>query len=258
MDQSSSLPKEKQPGINPDSIQPAKSGIAAIQQATAKPSWKDRFKNALKAAAQAGLIGAGTGFLAGGPLGALIGAGAGAIGGGAFGATAGSEPTQGGESTAQDDLFWGTPEGLEMLERFDPKQREELIRSLEEGTKNIQNPTTGFESIKQNALNTFYKDVVPRLQTMFSSSGNNAVSSPVLQTNLSSAGAELSSRLADQEAQYGMANKQFGLQQQQLGLQPRYSGAQSNPGQPGIWEGLAKTALPKIAETAVSRYFEPK
>jgi len=256
----SSQPSGGSQGFNKDASKSSGStGVAAIQNAQQyQPTWKERFKNALKSAAQAGLIGAGTGFLAGGPLGALVGGGIGAIGGGAFGATAGSDKTQGGESTAADDLFWGTPEGLQMLERFDPAQREAMIQALEQGVKNVENPYSGFDAIKQDALRTFFSDVVPRLQTMFSGSGNNSVSSPILQTNISSAGAELASRLAAQQAQYGQTNKEFGLRQQELGLQPRYSGGQYTPGQPGLWSSLASNAVPQIAQTAVSRLFEPK
>jgi hypothetical protein len=203
-------------------------------------SWKD--------AAKGGGAGALTGAGIGAPFGG-IGAGIGAGLGGLIGLISGgvSSPAQ---SAASGDDFqkwlFGTPEGQQSFSRFSPEQQQELSNLLKSGRAGLENPTKGFEPIRQNALNTFFKDVVPGLSHQFSASGSNSPNSGTLQSQLSGAGATLSSNLAAQEAQFGQNNQEHFLRQLQLGLSPQY-------GSGGMFEGRG---TPGIAPRAFDLLFD--
>lgn len=187
----------------------------------------------LGGALSGGLGGAGTGATLGsfgGPVGTGVGAGLGAL----IGLLGGG--------------FSGNEGGFEQAQNLTPQQQSILEYLLTSGQQGMENPYEGFEPIKQNALSTFFQDIVPQLQNQFSASGSNAISSPVLQSNLSSAGAGLAQRLALLQSQYGQQNKQNALQQLQLGLKPGFENVyrQSQPGFGGSLLSSSLQAAPQL------------
>ena len=198
------------------------------------------WKNALKRGAEF----AGTGALAGVPggwAGAGIGAGVGGLAGLISGAFEKDQPetnfnSADGQMSDMDGFqkwLFGTPEGQQAFSRFSPEQRQALGEALRSGRDRINNPSKGFEPIRQNAIDTFNKRTVPELAHMFSASGSNAPSSGTLLSQLSGAGSDLSSNLAAQESLYGQENIGLGLKELGLGLSPQYDqGIQQGAGGP--------------------------
>lgn len=120
------------------------------------------------------------------------------------------------------ELLFGSPESYARFNRFDPQQSNALSRLLSSGQQNVDNPYEGFEGLREETINDFYQNLLPRLSEQFSGSTNAAASSPAFHSALSSGQAGLSAMLNAQKARYGMQNKQFGFQQQQLGLTPQF------------------------------------
>lgn len=200
------------------------------------------WQQALAGAAGGALSGAGTGALLGGPtapvtapvaalIGALLGLGTGGLAQG-FG---------GGEEG-----------GFKQTDITSPQQNNILDMLLQMGQQNLQNPTQGFQPIKQNALNTFFQDIVPGLQSQFSGSGSNNYSSGTIQSQLSSAGAGLAQRLAGLETEYGQRNQNNALNQLSLGLSPRNQ-TYYQQRQPGFGENLLMGSL-QAAPAAIQGY----
>lgn len=192
-------------------------------------------KGAAAGAATGGVTGATAGLATGGAL-SLPAAGIGAAFGGIAGGISGAfddayndpsavSPNSG--SGASDEFnfqkwLFDTPEGQQAISRFSPEQRQALNEALKSGRSRIDNPSQGFEPIRQNALNTFNQQIVPGLAHRFSTSGDNALSSPVFHSQLSGAGANLTSDLAALEAQFGQKNIELGQRELGLGLSPQY------------------------------------
>lgn len=105
-----------------------------------------------------------------------------------------------------------------------PNEQEQSILDylLKSGQQGLENPSEGFEPIRQDALNTFHQDIVPYLTNMFDASGSSSASSPVLQSNLSSAGSGLAQKLAALEANYRQGNQHDALSRLSLGLSPAF------------------------------------
>lgn len=138
------------------------------------------------------------------------------------------------------DFTFGTSPGWTQLENFTPEQQQILSQLLQGGFNQIQNPTAGFYPIRNEAMRQFNQDIVPGLLERFTAGGgygSNALSSPALGQLLGSAGAGLSSNLAAQQAQYGLASQGLGLKQAALGLQNPYQYA-STPGTGGLVGGV--------------------
>lgn len=144
--------------------------------------------------------------------------------------------TGGGGGQNLQDFFLGS-DSMQQLPTMDQDQLSALSQILGSGMQDLSNPYQGFEPIKQNALQSFQQDIVPMLTERFAGSGSNALSSPQLQTNLSSAGSNLAQRLAGMQSEYGMQNKRNALAQLQLGLQPRFS--YQRTGGPGALQSFA-------------------
>jgi hypothetical protein len=155
--------------------------------------------------------------------------------------------------------IFGKEAEMQLLKNLAPEQEDALFRLLQSGQSDIENPYQGFDPIKQDALRTFYSDIVPRIYEHFTASGNNAISSPILQQNLSSAGAELASRLGALQSHYGMQNKQFGLNKAQVGLRNPYGEAIYNPGYQGLLPAALGAFLPGvgagIGKKAIQKFF---
>lgn len=211
--------------------------------------------NALTGAAGGGLTGAGLGTALG-PWGTGIGGALGAIAGGISGLVGGNADAQTGQESNGLEWLFGTPEGLKLFNQFSPEQQQALTQARDQALQQLQNPYEGFEPIRQNALNTFFQDIVPRLQHQFSASGQNAISSPVLQTNLSSAGSNLAQQLAAQQSQYGLQNRGLALQQLSLGLKPMY-GQTQQAGSQGVF-GSTSPYLAKGLVGGLSGYYGAK
>ena|SRR5258708_30004141 len=142
-------------------------------------------------------------------------------------------------------ILGDNPGQIHQVPQYTPQQQQVMDLLLQLGGEKQQNPYEGFEGIEQNALNNFFEQIVPQLTEGFSGSGNNAYSSPVLQTNLSSAGSSLAQRLAAMQNEYGMQNQHSGLQQLQLGLNPRNENYFQAP-TPGIGRGLLDFAASSL------------
>ena len=154
------------------------------------------------------------------------------------------------------EMFAGKPEIIQYLNKYNPGQQGGLDYLLQSGQEQLQDPYKGFEPIRQNALNTFHQDIVPRLQEQFSASGSNSASSGTLKSELSSAGASLAEKLAAFQSHFGQQNEQTGLQRIQLGLNPQYEIA-NRPRTPGLVENVwdtASQAAPTLAKLAYKMY----
>jgi len=127
------------------------------------------------------------------------------------------------------------------INRFEPWQRDILKYLGESGLNQLQNPNQGFEPIKQDALSTFFQQIVPQLQEQFSASGSNSASSGTIKSQLSSAGSTLAEKLAAFQAHFGQQNQQNALQQLQLSLNPQ-SDFIHRQGGGGLWNNLGDLA----------------
>ncbi len=122
----------------------------------------------------------------------------------------------------QKSSWWsGNQPDIIGINQYSPEQQNVLNSLLQSGQSQMQNPYQGFEPIKQDALSTFFQEIVPMLQEQFSASGSNSASSGTIKSQLSGAGASLAEKLAAFQAHFGQQNQQNGLQQLQLGLNPR-------------------------------------
>lgn len=146
----------------------------------------------------------------------------------------------------------GTPAGWEQVPTVSQDQMQILNQLLQGGFNQVQNPTQGFQPIRQEALREFHQDIIPGLLERFTHGGgygSNALSSPSLGQQLGSATSGLESMLAAQQAQYGQRNQQLGLQQAALGLQPQFQNS-FVPATGGLVGGLidlAKGVAPAAA-----------
>jgi len=138
-------------------------------------------------------------------------------------------------ATGAQKILGDKPAQITQIPRFTPQQQQVMDLLLQLGGENVTNPYEGFEPIRQNALEDFFQNIVPGLKEGFAGSGN--YSSPILQTNLSSAGSSLAQKLATLQSEYGMQNRQAGLQQLQLGLNP-YNENIFQPSSPGFLKNL--------------------
>jgi hypothetical protein len=144
-------------------------------------------------------------------------------------------------------FLFGQPSRIQQVNRFNPQQQQGLQQLLQQGLQGLQNPYAGFEPIKQNALSTFHEQIVPQLYSQLNAQGGqNAISSPNLHSNLSSAGASLAQRLAALQSNFGQQNQQNALSQLNLGLQPQQQNFQLE-GQ----EGLLSALLPLLARFGI-------
>lgn len=131
------------------------------------------------------------------------------------------------------------------INQYTPQQNEIMNWLLQFGRGNLENPGQGFDPIKQDTLNTFNQEIVPDLLERFSASGSNSASSPVIQSNLASAGSNLAQKLAAFQAQYNQSNQQNALAQLQLGLNPRSEFINRQGG--GGWVNSAKDMFGALA-----------
>jgi len=186
------------------------------------------WKQALAGATGGGISGAGTGATLGGPWGALIGALLGLGSGGLAGGFGG-----------------GKEGGIQNVPTTGPEQNNILDMLMKMGSQNLQNPYEGFEPIRNAATSHFFQNIVPGLQEQFTGAGgrgSNSYSSPLIQSQLSSAGAGLSERLAALQSQYGQNNKNNAIDQLKLGLTPRFQSYYQNR-QPGFGENLLSGSI---------------
>lgn len=161
---------------------------------------------------------------------------------------------------AEQSFLFGSPTRYETRALLRPQQEQAQMTAMQRGLANLQNPSAGFDPIRKRATNDFFQQVVPGLLERFNAMGDNAMSSPSLQANLSSAGAGLQERLAALESEYGLQREGLGLNQLGLGLRPMDETIMlsGDPGflggaSQGIGEGIGKL-LPILAQL-VGAYF---
>lgn len=130
------------------------------------------------------------------------------------------------------------PLNVQRLQRFTPQGESSLQQLLSMGQQNLQNPLQGFDALKTRANQRFSQETVPALLERFSASGDNALSSPSLKSELSQASGTLQERLAGLESQYRQGRESLGLQQMQLGLTPQFENILRGEDE-GIFPGIA-------------------
>ena len=108
------------------------------------------------------------------------------------------------------------PDFLE-IQKYKPNQSNFMDYLLESAQSLLQNPSQGFDPIRQDTLNTFFRILFPDYR-QFSASGSNATSSPILQTNISSAGGSLAHAYKHSNLSLNSQNGQQALPQGQLGF----------------------------------------
>lgn len=125
--------------------------------------------------------------------------------------------------------LFSQPGRFEKLQSVSQPQEQAIMSMLQQALGQLQNPTQGFEPIAQDATRRFNQQTVPGIAERFASMGDNRPTSGAFASQVGSAGADLQSMLAAQEAQYGQ--KQQGLAQQlaQLGLSPTFQYGYHDP-----------------------------
>jgi hypothetical protein len=136
---------------------------------------------------------------------------------------------------------FGKDEVIHILNTLNPEQQNITSQLGQSGLSLLQDPYQGFNNIQQGALRTFHEDIVPALLERFNASGENSASSPVIQTQLSSAGAGLAERLQGFKEQFAQQNRGNALSQLSLALNPQREFLHS-PATGGIAGGLANFA----------------
>lgn len=97
------------------------------------------------------------------------------------------------------------------------------------GQQLLNNPSEGFEPIRQQAVRNFHESVYPSLAERFTAQTNAAASSPSFASQVGAAGAAHGNQLAALEAQYRQNQQQQGLNFLNVGLRPQFE----NNYQPG-------------------------
>ncbi len=117
------------------------------------------------------------------------------------------------------DFLFGAPNRIEQVNRgFNPGQLSTLQNLLSGGQNLLNNPSQGFQPIRQAAQSDFNQNIIPGIAERFAGAG--ALNSSGFAGNLAQAGSGLAERLAAMEAQFAGQNRQQALQQLQMGLTP--------------------------------------
>ena len=140
------------------------------------------------------------------------------------------------------NFFLGSPNRFENVPQYDPAQFQAILGQLQQGQQTINNPYEGFEPIQNDVTRHFRQEIIPELNNQFAASGSNNPNSPVRQTNLYGAGANLASRLAALRSDYGLRNKEFGLKQIDVGLRKPFETTLLQ-GEPGALKEFAPPLL---------------
>ena len=138
-------------------------------------------------------------------------------------------------------FFMGTPEGIQLFQRFTPEQQSAFSQLLQGGLQGLQNPHQGFEDIANEANKNFQSNTIPSILQQFAANGGNKNSSG-LQGALGAAGAQLQGGLAAMKQQFGDTNRRTALAQTGLGLQPQFESV-LRPKQAGFGETALNTAI---------------
>jgi hypothetical protein len=139
-------------------------------------------------------------------------------------------------ATASENLF-GREGQSQAFSRFGPQfqqQNDTLIRDIMSRLGNQSQQ--GFEPIEKQARQGFQRQTLPSIAERFTSLGNGAASSPVLNSNQTQAGIDLDTNLAALKSQYGFEqNNQLMQLLNLLSPEQAYFGRQ-----PGLLEGGAQ------------------
>lgn len=149
-------------------------------------------------------------------------------------------------------FLFGKPGGVSQVQRFSPEQQSIFSQLSNMGLQGLQNPTMGFEPIRQRAISQFNQQTIPGLAERFTGTGG-ALSSPAFASQLGQAGAGLSEGLASLESQYGLQNQSQLMQLLGLGLTPQFENIYQQA-QPGLFQHGAQLAgqyaIPGLAALA--------
>lgn len=142
--------------------------------------------------------------------------------------------------------------------QYNPQVLGALSSLVSRGQQNIQNPTAGFEPIRQATTSHFQQNIIPGITERFAASGANAPSSGVLQQQLGQAGVGLAEKLASLEAQFGQRQEQLGTQQIGAGLSHPTEDFYTQPSQfqqplQSLLGGIG-ASLPGLAEVGLKHY----
>jgi hypothetical protein len=140
----------------------------------------------------------------------------------------------------------GLPQGALQIPKFNPETMQGLQQLLNMGLGGWQQNQPNFGPVKQNALDTFNRDIVPSIAERFAGTSRR---SSGLEGALGAASAGLSSNLGAMEQGFNQQNRNQLLQLLQLGTQPQYESVYKTR-QPGFGENLAVNALPSLIENA--------
>lgn len=155
-------------------------------------------------------------------------------------------PQQGGFWTGLKNFFTGSPNQLAYSSPYMPSQQQAFNQLLQSGLSSQQNPYEGFDLLKQQIMDQYFNEIVPRLSEQFTGGLGGASSSPQFAKSLQGSAQSLAERLLAHKIGYGQQNRQFGLQQAQMGLTPQYETSYI-PGQEGFLSALAGRGIPAAA-----------
>src|SRR5690606_21127376 len=118
------------------------------------------------------------------------------------------------------EFFFGSPERVDQLQRYNPQQQAVLNQLLSAGSQRLgqpQQPATDwnaqFQPIANQARINFNQQTIPSLAERFSSTGG-GLSSPAFASQIGQAGAGLEGNLAALGAQFGQQGRALDMQQQ--------------------------------------------
>jgi len=141
------------------------------------------------------------------------------------------------------NFLFGVPSSYQQIPKFSQEGMDALSQLLKSSSANLQNPTQGFEPIKQRALSQYQQQTIPQLAERFA--GQNATASSGFQGALGGAGTDLAERLASLESEYGLANRRQSLSEFQTGVTPQFENLPI-----GGQQGYLEQILPSLIEAA--------
>jgi hypothetical protein len=110
-----------------------------------------------------------------------------------------------------------------------PEQANTMGWARNFGQQQIQNPYAGFDPIAKRATSMFQQQTLPTLAQRFTGMGENALSSPSYQHQMSGANEDFQERLAALMANYGLHQQSLGQGLMGMGLYPEFENMYQPP-----------------------------
>lgn len=142
------------------------------------------------------------------------------------------------------------PKGALQIPKFSPNQMQGLEQLLGIGLGGLQQTPFDFGPIKDNAIKSFYSDIIPTIQERYAGTASN---SSGLQGAIGGAGARLGRELGGMEQGFNFQNRGQALQALALGLQSPYETIYKKR-QPGFFENAGVAAVPALIQNAPELY----